>query len=183
MVTDRLINSALILLAEGGAHPPLQFRVDTLIFSLIIFGALLAILFVFAWKPIVEGLDARESKISGDIENARVANEKAQASLKQYEAQMAGAAEEAKSVIAEARKDAAAAKERMLAEANEEASKIKDRALADIEAAKNAAVRELAEKSVDSAVSLAGSIVGRSLEKGDHAKLIDDSINNFSGGA
>lgn len=96
---------------------------------------------------------------------------------------MAGAADEAKAVVAEARNDAAAAKERMLAEANDEASKIKDRAMADIEAAKNAAVRELAEKSVDSAVSLAGSIVGRSLQKGDHAKLIDDSINSFSGGA
>ena len=76
MITDRLIDSAFFLLAEGGAHPPLQFRVDTLIFSLIIFGALLAILFVFAWKPIMEGLDAREKKMSDDIENARVANEK-----------------------------------------------------------------------------------------------------------
>lgn len=182
MITDRLINSAVVLFAEG-AHPPLQFRVDTLIFSLIIFGGLLAILLVFAWKPIMEGLDSREKKMSDEIEGARVANEKAQASLKQYEAQMAGAAEEAKAVIAEARKDATVAKDRILADAQEEAAKVKDRAMADIEAAKNAAVRELAEKSVDSAVSLAGSIVGRSLNKDDHQNLIDDSINNFAGGA
>ena len=183
MIFDRLINSAVFLLAEGGAHPPLQFRVDTLIFSLIIFLGLLAILFVFAWKPVMEGLEKREKRISDDIDNARVANEKAQASLKQYEEQMAGAAEEAKAVISEARKDAAAAKEKILAEAKDEAARVKDRAIADIEAAKNAAVRDLAEKSVDSAVSLAGNIVGRALSKSDHQKLIDDSINNFGGGA
>ena len=182
MMSERLFNVAIVLLAEG-AHPPLQFRVDTLIFSLIIFAGLAAVLLVFAWKPIMEGLEARENRISGDIESARVANEQAQANLKQYEDKLSAAAEEAKDVIGEARKDATVAKDKILAEAKEEADRLKDRALAEIETAKNAAVRELAEKSVDSAVSLAGSIVGRSLEKSDHAKLIDDSISSFSGGA
>ncbi|MFK7769690.1 MAG: ATP synthase F0 subunit B, partial [Mariniblastus sp.] len=61
------------------------------------------------------------------------------------------------------------------------AQKTRDRALAEIETAKNAAVRELAESSVDSAVDLAGSIVGRSLNKGDHADLIEKSIKQFTG--
>ena len=185
MISDRFLNLTVLLLAEGGshAHPPLQFRVDTLIFSLLIFIGLAAVLLKFAWKPIMEGLEAREKGIADNIENARIANEKAQASLQQYEAKMAGASDEAKAVIGEARKDATAAKEKILAEAGEEATRLRDRALADIEAAKNTAVRELAEKSVDSAVTLAGSIVGRSLKKEDHSKLIDDSINSFSGGA
>ena len=174
----------LIILAEAGGKPdPLKFDADLALFTLIIFVGLLLVLGKFAWKPIIEGLNNREKSINDQIESAENANAEAQASLKQYQDQMAAAADEAKAVVGEARKDAAAAKERMLAEAQEEAGKIKERAMADIEAAKNAAVRELAEKSVDSAVTLAGSIVGRSLEKGDHAKLIDDSINNFSGGA
>ena len=109
--------------------------------------------------------------------------DRAQANLKQYEDKLAGAADEAKEVMAEARKDATTAKEKILTEAKEEADRLRDRALADIEAAKNAAVRDLAEKSVDSAVSLAGNIVRRSLDKSDHSKLIDDSIKSFSGGA
>jgi len=72
-----------------------------------------------------------------------------------------------------------AAKERILAEANEEAVRTRDRAMADIESAKNAAVQELAESSANSAVELAGSIVGRSLEKSDHSKLIEDSLKRF----
>jgi F-type H+-transporting ATPase subunit b len=170
-----------LILAEGGSAPPLQFRVDLLIFSLIIFLLLLALLFRFAWKPIMEGLEAREQRIGSDIENARVANEKAQATLAQYESKLSAATDEAKNFLAEARRDAAAAKEKILAEARDEAARLRDRALADIESAKNAAVRELAERSVDSAVSLAGNIVGRSLKKDDHARLIEDSIQSFTG--
>ena len=49
MLTVRLHETAL-LLAAGGADPPLQFKVDTLIFSLIIFVGLAAVLFKFAWR-------------------------------------------------------------------------------------------------------------------------------------
>ena len=182
MISDRLLDTAA-LLAAGGAHPPLQFRVDTLIFSLLIFLGLAAVLFKYAWKPVLEGLEKREKRISDDIENARVANEQAQANLKQYEDKLAAVDDEAKAVLEEARRDATAAKEKILADAQDEASRLRDRALADIETAKSAAVRDLAEKSVDSAVSLAGNIVGRSLQKDDHSKLIDDSINSFKSGA
>lgn len=174
---------ATSLLAAGASKPPLQFRVDTLLFSLIIFAGLLFVLLRFAWKPIMEGLDAREKSIGDEIESARVANEQAQASLRQYEEKLAAATEEASAVLAQAKQDALAAKDRILAEANEEAQRARDRALADIQAAKDAAVRELAEKSVNSAVDLAGSIVGRSLDKNDHSQLIEKSIERFTTGA
>jgi len=155
---------------------------DTLLFSFIIFGVLLAVLYKFAWGPIVEGLELREKKMADDIEGARAANEKAQAQLAEYEAKIAGAESEAAALIAEAKTDALTAKDKIMADASEEAQRTKDRALADIEAAKNAAVRDLAESSVDSAVSLAGSIVGRSLDKKDHKDLIEKSISQFNAG-
>lgn len=184
MLTDRLFSTAMLLAAEGGhAHPPLQFRVDTLIFSLIIFVGLALILLKFAWKPIMEGLDAREKRIADDIENAKVANDKAQASLKEYEDKLASVNDEATAIIAEAKQDALATKERIVNEAKEEANREREKAFADISSAKDAAVRDLAEKSVDSAVSLAGNIVGRSLNKADHAKLIEDAVEKFKTGA
>ncbi len=183
MVFDSLCSYNLILAETHAAAPPLQFRVDTLLFSLIIFGLLLVVLFRYAWQPIIEGLDRREKTIADEIDSARQANEQAQANLRQYEQKLATVTDEAKAVLAEAKQDAIAAKDRILAEAQLEAKRTRDRALAEIEAAKNAAVQELAEKSVDAAVSLAGSIVGRSLDKKDHSKLINDSIKSFNSGA
>ena len=175
--------SSFGLLADTAVEKsPVQLVPDTLLFSFIIFGVLLAVLYKFAWGPIVEGLELREKKMADDIEGARAANEKAQAQLAAYDAKIAGAESEVAALIAEAKNDALAAKDKIMADASQEAQRTKDRALADIEAAKNAAVRDLAESSVDSAVSLAGSIVGRSLDKKDHKDLIEKSISQFNAG-
>ncbi|MEM9941610.1 MAG: F0F1 ATP synthase subunit B [Planctomycetota bacterium] len=175
----------LLLASEeaAGEPDPLYWSNDLAFFTLIIFIGLLLILTRFAWKPIIAGLDAREKGIANDIESARIANEKAQANLKQYEDKLASVQDEAAAIIAEAKEDALATKERIVGEAKEEASREKEKAFADIRSAKDAAVRELAEKSVDSAVALAGSIVSRSLKKDDHTKLIEDAVAKFKSGS
>ena len=175
-------NSIGLLADVAVEKSPVQIVPDTLLFSFIIFGVLLAVLYKFAWGPIVTGLELREKKMADDIEAARAAKERAQTQLADYEAKIAGAESEAAALIAEAKADAITAKDKIMADASEEAQRTKDRALADIEAAKNAAVRDLAESSVDSAVSLAGSIVGRSLDKKDHKDLIEKSISQFNAG-
>ena len=181
---NALAYSLLASGSGGGGEPnPLEFNVDLALWTLFIFLGLMAVLTKFAWKPILEGLNAREKGIADNIENAKLASEQANASLQEYETKLAGANDEASAILAEAKKDATTAKEKILAEANEEAKRARDRAVADIESAKNAAVQELAEKSVDSAVSLAGNIVGRSLDKKDHSKLIDKAIKSFKSGA
>ena len=169
-----------MLLASAEAAPPLQFRVDTLLFSLLIFIGLLLLLGKFAWKPIMEGLEKRESNIAGNMNDAMAANEKAQALLAQYEQKIQSAREEAAVMVAEAKEDAMRSREKILAEANEDAQRQRDKAVAEINAAKDQAVRELAQRSVDSAVSLAGSLVGKELTQSDHQKLIEQSLERFA---
>ena len=177
------LNAALILAAGGGEASPFDDRVDLAIFTLIVFLGLLFILGKYAWGPIIKALNEREESIAKDIDDAAAANEQAQAKLASYDAKIAGAQDEAAAIIAEAKNDAIAAKEKIMADAADEAQRTKDRAMADISAAKNAAVQELAQNSVDSAVDLAGSIVGRTLQKSDHSNLIDKSIEKFTSGS
>ena len=176
------LNECLLLASGGGEAHPLAAPIDLALWTLVVFLGLVFVLGKYAWKPIIEGLNAREKSIADNIESAARAKEEAESSLKAYEGKIAGANDEAAALIAEARSDAAAVKEKMLAEANEEeATRTRQKGLADVEAAKSAAVRELAEASVDSAVSLASNIVGRSLKKDDHAKLIEESVKRFAG--
>jgi F-type H+-transporting ATPase subunit b len=180
---DSCFTRLLILASGGDQADPLVFDADLALWTLIIFLGMMFVLGRYAWKPLIQGLNNREENIAKKIEDADKAHDHAQANLRQYEEKLASVTDEAKAVLDEAKKDAVAVKDRIMAEAQEEAQRIRDRALGEIEAAKNAAVRELAEKSVDSAVSLAGSIVGRSLDKQDHDKLIEDSISSFTSGA
>ncbi len=71
---------------------------------LLAFGLLLIILKKFAWKPILQGLNDREGKISEALRRAKVAQEEVE-KLQRYNAEM--------------QREAAAEREKMVAEAKE----------------------------------------------------------------
>jgi len=146
----------------------------------LIFVALVLLLAKYAWKPIMEGLEKREDSIAKDINDAKTANEKAQSTLAQYENKLQAAKDEASALVAEAKKDAEVARQKILAKANDEAQRQREKAVAEIHAAKDQAARELAERSVDSAVILAGSLVGKELSANDHQRLIEQSLERFA---
>jgi F-type H+-transporting ATPase subunit b len=170
-------------LSHANATPsladPSAFKADSAIFTFILFLLLLAILIKFAWKPIAHGLELRERGIEEKIEQARLAAEQATAQLKQYEGKLAVATIEAQQIIARARQDADAAGQKLLAEAQAAATKERERAVADIGVAKNQALREIAEKSVDTAIGLARNIIRREVRPGDHEQLIQDALKQF----
>lgn len=171
-------------LAEGNASSQLgaaqELRFDLAIATFVVFILLLVILTKFAWGPISRALDQREETISRQIEEARLAAEKATYQLKEYEARLAAATDEARQIVAQSRKDAETAKEKIMVEARELASKERERAVAEITSAKNQALAEIAQKSVDTAVTLAGKIIRREVKPQDHEALIGDALGQFS---
>lgn len=164
--------------ASEQQEDPMQLGADLAFWTAIVFLMLCGALYVSAWKPIKQGLEARESGIAKQIEDARRASEEAKAKLVEYQAKLDEAARQSQEMIAQARKDAEAAGQRMLADASAEASRLKDRAIADIDAAKAVALSELGQKSADIAFSLARGIVGRELKPSDHQQLIQDALRS-----
>jgi F-type H+-transporting ATPase subunit b len=158
---------------HGGLDP------DLAIVTAIIFLVLLAVLGKFAWGPITEALDQREKAIADEIASAERQNGQARALLAEHEAKLAGTADEVRRLLEEARRDADQQRQQILAEAQAAAADQKDRAVREIEGAKNAALQELAQTSVNTAVDLAGQIVQRQLSADDHAALIGDALNRF----
>ena len=158
---------------------PAEWRSEKAIATLIVFGLLLLGLTTFAWKPIAEGLEKRERSIAANIKNAEQASKDAAAKLVEYEAKLALAAQEAQQIVADARKDAEAAGQRLLVSAQEEAARQRDRAVADIESAKRVALNELAQQSTEVAMTLAQRIVGREVKAGDHQGMIQDMLKQL----
>lgn len=158
---------------------PSEWKADLAIWTFVVFICLLALLGKFAWGPIMDGLEKREASIAAMIDEAKESAENAAKQLQNYEAKLAAAGEEARELVAQARKDAEAAGERIKVEAQEAAQRERERAVADIEAAKNGALHELNEKSVDLAVQLAGQIVRRELKSDDHSQLIREALDKL----
>ena len=158
---------------------PSEVRTDLAIFTFVVFALVLLLLSKFAWGPIVEALDAREDSIAGMIEKAELDAKQAEKQLQAYEQKLAQAADDAREIVAQARKDAEARGEEMIAQTREETDRLIEKAKSEIELAKSMAIQELAEESVNTAVSLAGQMIHREVKPDDHAQIIRDAIDKF----
>jgi F-type H+-transporting ATPase subunit b len=164
---------------SDATYQVVDFRTDMALFSAVVFVLLLIGLASTAWKPIMQGLEKRERGISDNIARAEKAAQDATSKLAEYEVKLAAAAEESQRLVAEARKDAEAAGQKLVAAAQEEAARQRDRAVADIEAAKRAALTELADQSTELAMSLAQRVVSREVRAEDHQGLIQDMLSKL----
>lgn len=163
----------------AGSSNPLSLDPDLAIVTLVIFLVLLAVLSKFAWGPITEALDQREKGIADQLANAQRNQDEALRLLGEHRSRMDQATQEVKSLLDQARRDGEALKQRIVTEASVAAAAQKDRALREIDAAKNGALEELARKSVDQAVTLAGRIIGKQLTKDDHARMVQESLQQL----
>jgi F-type H+-transporting ATPase subunit b len=179
-----LTGGSLALAAEGGHGGgeinPLDFKADLALWTAVVFLLLLGILGPAAWRRIVQALDKRESHIEGQIASAEQANAEARKILADYESRLAKAEAEVREIIERGRREAEALGRQMLDETREEAIREKQRALREIESATDDALRELAERSADLAVELAGKIVQAKMDRAQHAKLIEQAVAGFA---
>lgn len=170
-------------LGHQNAGPKLEdpslLKSDLALWTLVVFGCLLAVLAKFAWGPIVAGLDRREAAIAAQIDDAKKSAEQAAIQLQQYQAQLAAAGDEARQILAEGRRDAEVAAERVRSEAQQAAERERQRAVADIANAKNAALQEMTERSVDLATLMAGRMLQRQLNPEDHSQLIREALEQL----
>jgi F-type H+-transporting ATPase subunit b len=164
--------------AAHGNTNPLSIDPDLAIFTVLVFSLLLIVLRKFAWKPIIAGLERREGHVGQQLEEAERRNREAEELLNRYQAELAQASAQVRQMLDEARAAADAHREQVLAQTQAAVKSEREQALADIDAAKTRAAEEVAAKSADAAVLLAGRIVRRDLHKDDYAGLIQDPYSS-----
>jgi len=146
---------------------------------------LLVVFFVlnkFAWKPLLGALQEREEFIEGKLSQAAVQNDAAEKRLAEYEERLAGARTEVEEILDEARRDAAALREREETAAREESQAMIERAKREISLATDTAVQRLYEQATVLATSAASKILDRELNPEDHEKLVAGAIRALETG-
>lgn len=163
----------------GASTDPGEIKKDLAIFSAIVFLLLVMILRKFAWGPIAGGLEKREHHIAHEIAAAEKANVDAKLLLADYQKKLDASHAEVKGILEEARRDAEHTRQEGMANANKEATLIIERGKREIDDAKDAALRELAQVATDQALALAGKLLQQKLQPADHARLIEESLAKF----
>ena len=159
---------------------PLNWATDTAIWTGVVFLCLVTVLAKFAFKPIAQALDEREKQVADNIAGAEQANQVAKDLLAQYQDKLSEAEGEVKAIVEAGKKEAERAGELIVAKAREAAEAERIRAAKEIESATDGALQELAARSADLAVSLAGKIIRKNLDAGSHAELIQTAVTDFS---
>jgi len=152
------------LVEEAAEHNPILPIWQEIVVGVVAFALLCFVLMKYVFPRMEETFRARVDAIEGGIQRAEAAQAEANAALEQYKAQLAEARTEAARIRDEARAEATNIKNDVLAEAREESERIIAAGREQLAAERQTIVRELRTEMGQIAVTLAGKIVGESLE-------------------
>ena len=150
---------------------------SSLIFwSLLSFGVLLFALKKYAFPPIMEMLEEREKKISGDIKSAETLRAEAQELKDEYEKQLKTAHEKADTIVQLATEEAKKVQEKTLQETQAKSRQIKNDAEQEIAMNRNKLLAEVRGFAAELTIASTERIIKKSLDNNDKQRLVESSI-------
>lgn len=173
---------AALTLAADKPGDPMAIDWSTVITTLVVFGLLLLILRVMAWKPIMAGLQKREDTIRESLEVAERAKAQAEAAQVQYAKQMEEANANIRAMMDEARADAQRVLADMQAKAKEENQQEKERLRREIDTARDQALQQIYQQTVQLATLISAKAIRKNLSADDHGRLADEAIAELKSG-
>lgn len=164
----------------GGSPDILAVSFPMMVMTWITFVLLAIILYKMAWKPILKALDLREQSIRKALDDAEKAQTEAAASEARTRRMLQDAETEAARIVAEARTAAEATGRTLQERAQQEARALVDEARREIQSATDQARQTLRDETADLAVSLAGKVIGETMDETRHRALVDRLLKNAS---
>jgi len=149
------------------------------VWSLITFLVLVAMLYKFAFNPLMRLQKARQDEIHQSITDAERLRDEAQELLASYKQQLAEAREEASAIVDRARKAGESTKAEVLEEARVQAEATLAKARQQIERDTNQALQKIREEVADLTVAATEKVARKSLSGDDQLRLIQEAINEI----
>lgn len=155
-----------------------QFLFDTIVLALsmlLLFAALSYLLF----NPVRDMLEKRKQRIVDDREAAKREKEEATSYKQEYEKKLQEVDKEVQLILSEARKKAMKNENAIIAEAKEEAARIMARANAEIELEKKRALDDMKQEMIAIASMMAQKVVSASIDTDVQESLIDETLKEM----
>ncbi len=174
-----------VILQEAGGETSPFFSLNTgvIIWTLIIFGALLVVLGKWAWKPILGALEARERRIQDILDAAAGDRAAAEQALAEHRRQLADARQQAQQLMAEGRQSADRLRQEMLETARRQQEELLARARDDIRREQESAIQEIRREAVDLSLAAASKLVEKRLDSAEDRRLVQDYLTRLGTGA
>lgn len=153
-----------------------------LIVQVINFFVVLLALRVFLYKPILGMLDARSQRIREGLDAAEQSKEQAASTEQEVAQQLNEARGQGQALIAQAQEASARIQEEARNQARQEGETLIERARNEIQLERDQAIAELRREFADLTISAAEKVIGESLDKQAHSRLIEEVLAESSFG-
>ena len=176
----------LLLLQEaheagaGGGGGPFTINPGLIIWTLVVFGILLFVLWRWGFPVLVKSVEERERRIQKQLEDAEKANAEAQRLLDEHKKQIAAAHNQAQEILAKAKTVSQKERDVLLAKAREEYDGLLNRARKDIDAEKEKAILALRREAVDLSIAAASRVIEANLDTDANRKLVTEFLESLS---
>jgi F-type H+-transporting ATPase subunit b len=171
-----LVPAAAGAVEEAEGIAALGLNLPGLVAQLVNFTILLVVLRMFLWKPILKVLDERKQRIEEGLQRSEAAATQAAASEDEARRVIEEARAEAREGTARAQDAAARLREELETQARADAEQIVSRAREEIGLEREQAIQQLRGEFADLTIRAAERVVGQSLDRAAHQRLIDEVL-------
>jgi len=166
----------LVVQEEGGGFSPFSINPGMILWTVVVFVVLMALLWKFGWPALLKSVEERERRIQQQLDEAERARAEATRLLEEHKKTIAGARAEAQELIAKAKAVAEKERANLLAKTREEQDQMLDRARREIDAEKDKAILALRKEAVDLSIAAASRLLEENLDSSANRKLVLDYI-------
>src|SRR6266568_3422945 len=153
---------------EGGGRGPFTINPGLIIWTLVVFGILLFVLWRWGYPVLLKSVEERERRIQKQLEDAEKANAEAQRLLEEHKKQIAAAHNQAQEILAKAKTVSQKERETLL-----------NRARKDIDAEKEKAIQALRREAVDVSIAAASRVIEANLDTDANRKLVTEFLESL----
>ena len=157
-------------------NPLVQPDPGLFIWTILTFLVLVGLLAKFAWRPLLEALECRQTTIAKALDDAKAAQQELQRLQKESAEIMRQARIEAEAIIARSRTDADVLREELKQKSRAEAASIVKNAEQQIALETARAVQQIRHEAVNLSVEIASKILQRQVSREDNEALIEATL-------
>jgi F-type H+-transporting ATPase subunit b len=167
---------------EEHAAGPLTVEFGLMFWTLVVFGLLLFVLKKFAWPAILGAVEAREAALEQQLADAERSRAEAAKLLEEHKRLVADAKAQAHGIVVDARQ--LSEKERAVAieKTKQEQEEMLARARREIAAERDRAIADLRREAVDLSLAAASKLVGQRLDGEADRRIVLDYLGTLDGG-
>lgn len=165
--------------ATGGLGT-LGINLKIFIAQLLNFSVVLLVLWKWAYKPIVNMLDARSEKIEKSLKDAEEVEKRVESLEEERKSVIAQAKAEANLILEKAREDADSRKTELLTKAKDEVSQVVRQGKGQLQAEKEQMLREVKKEIVELSVAAASKILAETVDEKKAQDLAGKVVEELS---